>query len=456
MPTAGPHRLQRQLSSCEVGDVWSGVDEHGRPVTVAQLNELASADERWRAAFRAASEALGAAETDGLPIAGSDHDGERPWVACPEAAGSGGAAEIFTVLGQRLRPAFAGEGAPSAAGDPVVAQASASVRAEPDPPTVPFQPVPPATAVPAQPAATHPVPIQPVTTHAVATRPVSGHPVSGHPVSGHPVSGHPMSGAPASGLPSFGNPISVVPISGAAGAYRQAGGKPRPDRLLLLIVALVSLLIGAAIGAAVVAGRGDGTPATSPSAAPVTYTDAQLLLPATPPAKPGLDPAPDGVWPHDWPTFEGQTSGVQEVTGLVGVGFDFRLPTGWTCKLAEQADAAVHYRCGTWQGETLTAGGDLTVRACAPACDDNTRKALRQREEAWGLRWTSGTSLRSWAETSQLDGKPVYGVVYVGFWRTAPEEVLNREVVLRMTAPVAATADVKKVADNIRDRTYTQ
>ncbi|BCJ45204.1 hypothetical protein GCM10010168_70050 [Actinoplanes ianthinogenes] len=444
MSTAGPNRLDRRLSTCEVGDVWSGADAQGRPMTVAQLNELASADDRWRSAFRAASEALGAAEDDGLPIAGSDHDAERPWVACPEVPGSGGAAEIFTVLGQQLRPAFAGETA-------------LSVRTEPDPPTVPFQPVTPGSVAAAQPTATHPVPIQPVATHPVAAHPVSAQPISGHPVSGRPLSGRPTSGPPTSGLPSFGNPISVVPISGGSPAYRQSGVGPRPDRLLLLIVALVSLLVGAAIGAAVVTVGSDGDKASpQPSSAPVTYTDAQLLLPATPPARPGLDPAPDGTWPDDWPKFPWGKPEVQDVTGLPGLGFDFRMPTGWTCELAEKAEAAVHYRCGLWEGTTLTAGGDLTVRTCVAVCDDTARTALRQREEAWGLRWTSGTSLRSWADTAELDGQAVYGLVYVGFWRTVPEGVLDREVVLRMTAPVAAADDVKKVADSIRDRTYSQ
>ncbi|AEV82502.1 translation initiation factor IF-2 [Actinoplanes sp. SE50] len=509
MPTAGPYRLQRQLSSCEVGDVWSGVDAQGRPVTVAQLNELASADDRWRGAFAAASEALGQSDTDRLPIDGSDHLGERPWVACPEGEGQGDAAEIFTVLGQKLRPVTAGppvETPPPASGDAVVEQHSDSVRREQDPPTAPFPPVPspfpaaaghpvsaqpfaaqpvsaqpmsaqpmsaqpwPATPGPAQPmsaqpgperpipafpVATQPVSAQPVSAQPVSAHPVSDHPVSGHPVSAQPVSSHPVSGHPTSGLPAFSHPISAVPVSGSGQAYQQIGRPPRPDRLLLLIVGLVCLLLGGAAGAAVVSLQRDGKPRPAASDAPVTYTDAQLLLPATPPVAPGLTPEPDGEWPKSWPTF-GSKATVKRVTDLDGVGFDFKVPDGWTCELAEKAAAAVHYRCGAFQGPTLTAGGDLYVRTCAAVCDDKARQALRQREEAWGLRWTSGTSLRSWAETDTIDGKPQYGLVYVGFWRTTPEDVLNREVVLRMTAPPAAKKDVKRVADNIRDRTYTQ
>ncbi|MFC3988623.1 hypothetical protein ACFOZ6_09125, partial [Actinoplanes siamensis] len=231
MPTAGPYRLERQLSRCEVGDVWSGAGERGRPVTVARLNELASADERWRGAFQAAAEALGQAGADRLPVTASDHAAERPWVACSGPEGS--AAEIFTALGQTLEPVAPVPGPPPAAGettaeppaDPVRAE---SAPAEPEPPTIPFQAVPrPASA-----------------------QPVSAQPVSAQPVSAQPVSAQPVSGDSMSNLPAFGNPISAVPVSATPTSYpRTADDGPRPDRLLLLIVTLVSLLVGAAAGA---------------------------------------------------------------------------------------------------------------------------------------------------------------------------------------------------------------
>jgi hypothetical protein len=459
MPTAGPYRLERQLSSCDVGDVWSGVDPQGRPVTVAQLNELASADDRWRGAFMAAAEALGQSETDRLPVAGADHAGDRPWVACVDEEGSGGAAEIFTVLGQQLRPVGSAPAPLSAAGDAGLRQTSDPVRAQSapvEPPTVPFQAVPHAIATPVSAVSAHPVSAHPVSAHPVSAHPVSTHPVSAHPVSSQPVSGYPVSGNPMSGLPAFGTPISAVPASGIPTAQREIGKGPRPDRLLVVIVALVALLIGAAGGTALGTGLGDD-PDPSTGNTPVTYTDAQLLLPSAAPGRPGLSPDPGGAWPSNWPSFDAAGSaGVQEVKDLAGLGFDFRMPAAWTCSLAEQAAAAVHYRCGAWQGDVLTSGGDITVRACPAVCDDAARVALRQREEAWGLRWISGNSLRSWADTPQVDGKPEYGMVYVGFFRTTPEGLLDREIVVRMTAPVAAADDVKKLVGNLRDRTYSQ
>ncbi|MFI1988178.1 hypothetical protein [Actinoplanes sp. NPDC020271] len=419
MPTAGSYRLEHQLSSCTVGEVWSGADEQGRPVTVARLNELASADSRWRDAFAAATETLAASETDRLAVTGSDLAGERPWVASDGDAGA-----IFTVLGQDLTPVGAVPATLSAAGmatdhqpDSVRTESRPSVEGEP--PTEPLRPV---LTDPAQ-----------------------------------PVSAAPVSGLPTSGLPSFDQPVSAVPVSGAPAPYRGMGSPPRPGRLLLLIVGLVSLLVGAAGGAAIVAAAsvGDDEPAPVASSGPVTFTDAQLLLPSTQPAAPGQSPEPD-EWPdNNWPTF-GDQAGATEVSGLEGLGFSFQTPEGWKCVLAEKADAAVHYRCGAFDGDTITAGGDIFYRTCPAVCDNTTRVALRAREEAWGLRWTGGTTVQSWVENPSVNGKPEFGLVYVGFTRTAVEQVLNREVVLRMTAPADRADDVKKVAASVLDHTYAQ
>ncbi|WP_436522262.1 hypothetical protein [Actinoplanes sp. HUAS TT8] len=422
MSTAGPYRLEHRLSTCTVGDVWSGADAQGRPVTVARLNELASADDRWRGAFAAATETLARSETDHLPVAGADHDGERPWVASADDAG-----EIFRALGQVLTSVDTAFGNTEDQ-DPDGVRTEPAPVTEAEPPTRPLEPVT-----------------------------VSAQPVSAVPVSSRPASGHPLSERPTSALPAFDRPVSAVPVSGAPMPYAQIGRPPQPGRLLVLIVGLVSLLVGVAGGATAVALAGGGDePAPAVSAAPVTYTDAQLLLPSTPPTAPGLAPETD-EWPDNtWPSFEGQTSGVTEITGLDGLGFGFLAPEGWTCTMAEKASDAVHYRCGVSSGGQLTVGGDLTVRACAAVCDDKARVGLRAREEAWGLRWTGGTTLQSWVENPAVGGKQEFGLVYVGFWRTAAEEVLNREVVLRMTAPAASADDVKKVAYSVRDRTYTQ
>ena len=143
------------------------------------------------------------------------------------------------------------------------------------------------------------------------------------------------------------------------------------------------------------------------------------------------------------------------MNGLDGVGFDFRTPPNWTCAKVGQAQAAVHYRCGAGTGPTLTTGGDLVVRDCETPCTEERRAGLRQREEAWGLRWTRSGPFTTWAETTRIDGKREYGLVYVAFWRSMPEGQIDRELVLRMKAPLATSDDLKKVANSIRDRTFT-
>ena len=227
--------------------------------------------------------------------------------------------------------------------------------------------------------------------------------------------------------------------------------KPGRTRLLVAVVAVVALLIGAAGGVAVMALRSGDKPEQPTQAAPLTPE--QLLLPAGAPTAPGVEPPVGGGWPSSWPTFT-STEATKPMTGLAGVGFNFRVPPSWSCTVAEQAAAAVHYRCGVGQGDSLS-GGDLVVRTCEQVCDEAKRTAFRQKEEAWGLRWTLSGPFVTWAETTKIDGKQVYGLVYVAFWRSTAEGPIDRELVLRMTSPLATSDDLKKVANSIRDSTFT-
>jgi hypothetical protein len=605
MPTAGPYRLQRALSSCEVGDVWSGVDERGRSVTVAVLNERAAADDRWRGAFAAAADALGQAGADQLPIVGADHDTGRPWVACAVERGAG-AAEIFSVLGLQLRtvpgivpvpaepasatgPTPAPDPAPTSPGEEptlwmppppepatgpgraVDAGPAASGGRSPWdlPPARPgVAPVTRANGVPASPADSprgydgreaadrtedlsanpaedfsadhgrdvdadrtevvppdrrswgaravspeaveaspapripaqyfpapgpytepavpgHPGPYPPVA-RLDADAPISGASVSGGSVSGASVSGAAISGAAISGAAISGAPVSSASVSGASVSGASDSGasvsgasvsgmpisgdlsypyrsrvfgdpppaKPRRTGWLIAAVAVVSLLAGGAAGAAVMAARDrGGTPRPAPTTAAARPTPQQLLLPATAPAAPGVEPPVGGGWPSGWPVFTSQES-TRPMNGLPGVGFDFRVPPSWNCAEQEQTDVAVRYRCGAGTGDTAT-GGDLTVRQCVSPCTDTERTTLRKQEEAWGLQWTRSGPFTVWAETNQLDGRNPYGLVYVAFWRSTPEGPIDRELVLRLSSPRADSDDLKKVANSVRDRTFT-
>lgn len=358
---------------------------------------------------------------------------------------------------------------PTQAGPVPPAPPMPPVPVPPAPPPVPVQPTPPAPRpgepVPAQPVSGHPYPYPPVVeNHPTSGLPVSGQPTSGFPVAGHGTSGFPVSGSPVSGYPLSGYPTSAPPVSGGAGypPYpgptfgQQPPAKRRRTGLLVTLVAIAGLLAGSGAVVAVQALRGEdgGVPGPVSPTTPARFSPADLLLPEAAPAAPGVEPPRSGGWPSKWPTFTAAES-TKPMNGLDGVGFDFRVPPTWACTKAEQRAAAVHYRCGDGTGDTMTSGGDLVVRVCEPVCDEQKRTALRQREEAWGVRWTRSGPFTAWAYATSVDGKPVYGLMYVAFWRSTPEGQIDRELVLRLTAPLAAKDELKKVANSVRDQTFT-
>jgi hypothetical protein len=590
MQTAGPYRLLDALGTCEVGDVWSGVDDAGRAVTVAVLNARASADERWRAAFAAASDALARAGEDPLPVVGADHQAPTPWVACGPERGPG-AARIFTTLGQRAQPVPPGfpvavgvpapanpSGSPGAVGagttphagfgagprapapgSPAApapgrasaapargAQAGASpsdtavIRTDPVPlvpqqggaapadarpdrpddsagaaataggspwhsPPRPLAPRPDAPAIadtPSSPAHSSPAPSSPAPSSPAPSSPAPSSPAPSSPAPSSPAPSSPVpTNAPAEGddglapfprepgpgqevfgaypvaldgyrtgsdpyarapdgypiAPTSGYPVSAAPVSGEPlGPYRSrvfgqpgpAPAAPRRTGLLVALVALAALLVGAGAGVAVTAARGGRT---VPRPAPTASLDPGL--PSAAPSQPGVEPPQGGGWPARSPTFTSAEQTRPE-NNLDGVGFSFRVPPDWTCRRQAKTSGSVRYTCGTGSGPTL-AGGDLVVRSCPAPCSEQRRAELRQAEEAWGLRWIKSGPFATWAETTRINGQRRYGLVYVAFWRSNPEGSIDREVVLRMTAPPARSDDLRKVVNSVRERTFT-
>ncbi|GGN19044.1 hypothetical protein GCM10010109_32460 [Actinoplanes campanulatus] len=223
--------------------------------------------------------------------------------------------------------------------------------------------------------------------------------------------------------------------------------KRRRAGLVVALAALAGLVAGAGGTAAGMSLRDEPAPAPRPSATPAP-TDEQLLL--GDPTAPGVEPPVGGGWPSSWPTFV-STEPTKPIKGLDGVGFDFRVPPAWNCEQVATAAAAAHYRCGGGDA----GGGDLIVRTCETPCTEERRTALRQREEAWGLQWTRSGPFATWAETTQIDGKRMYGLVYVAFWRSTPEGQIDRQLVVRLTAPLATSDHLKKVVNSIRDETFT-
>jgi len=195
------------------------------------------------------------------------------------------------------------------------------------------------------------------------------------------------------------------------------------------------------------------TPQPSTSSSSTTSGSALAAEPpAPPPSQPGIEPPKTGDWPAAWPKFA-TTDRTRQMSGLDGVGFAFRVPESWVCtKTARAADFA-RYTCGASIGASDRIGGDLTVRACPQPCDNGRRSTMRMAEEAWGLQWTRVGTFLTFADTTVIDGAPRYGLVIVTYWRTAPEKAIDRQLVLRMNAPMELAAEVRKVANSVRDAT---
>ncbi|BCJ35966.1 hypothetical protein Athai_34690 [Actinocatenispora thailandica] len=241
--------------------------------------------------------------------------------------------------------------------------------------------------------------------------------------------------------------------------------KPRRTGLLVGLVILIVVVLGGGIGAAVYFTRGSGTPqtkqsasakptggkSTAPQGQPTPRT--QKSAPSTP-QHPGKEPPKDASWPSSFAKF-GSGDKTKPMSGLAGLGFDFVAPADWTCTKKDQSTSYVNYHC---VGSKSKASGDVIVRTCGEPCDAAKKIHMREQEEAFGLRWERDGGNSSWAqaenftppETSHRVG---YGLVLVRYWHSKPGGPMDRQVVLRFTAPAAAKGDVQKVANSVRDAT---
>jgi hypothetical protein len=461
MQTVGPYRLLQALGTCQVGGVWSATDALNNQVTVAVLSANAGRDPGWRSAFAAAANGL--VQAGRLPMVTADYSAVTPWIAVATGDGSV-VAQVFVTLGMSYQPLAGEPGVPEPApGDePTQRVADPAVPAEEPTEPVSAAPVSASAAVPPQPTSpppswlrpTSPPPTSPPATSVVPPRPVSPPPtVPPQPVSGPPISAAPGYGGPpqpGQGYgPGPGMPSPTVPAASPHDPYAAGpadAGRSRRRTWLLVGAVLVALVVlGGGGGAIALTLRSDGggtepPPTASPSGGATATAPAEA-------AQPGIEPPVDGEWPADWPTFEeGEATPVAD---LAGVGFPFEVPEGWSCTPVTTTEDEAHYACGPGGNGDLV-GGDLIVRACADPCDADRRVSMRRAEEAWGLQWVRDSGFRSWAETNEIDGQERYGFVLVGYWRTAPEGRLDRQVVLRMSAPLEQVDDVRQVAGSVR------
>ncbi|MFE0589907.1 hypothetical protein [Micromonospora echinospora] len=372
MTPSVPYRLDQRLGSCQIGSVWSALDEeHGR-LAVAVLDPGIAAEPRWRNAFAATTSALGHAESGGQRFVAADFAATTPWVAYPEGELSL-ATRTFSALGMDYRPAEE-EGTD----DPPAPQ----VRK-----TGPTVPTPPATGS-----------------------------TTGEPVETGP---------------------GPVP-----------GDTPPAARPTLVVAAVVLLvLVGSGILFAVTRSGGDDPgPVPRAGAGP-----SSAAVPTSAPLNPGLEPPAPGNWPAQWPRFAAADR-VRTLTGLDGLAFPVKVPLGWQCTPAGRAEGYTRHQCGAPTDDGPPIGGELIVRDCPVPCTGSRQVAMRTAEEAWGLRWTRGGPSAVYAERSGLliDGTPRYVLVVVAYWRGGEGDV-DRQLVLRMTAPLDGANQLRRVVNYLRD-----
>ncbi len=213
--------------------------------------------------------------------------------------------------------------------------------------------------------------------------------------------------------------------------------------MTLAVVILLILGGGGTVVALTVLKDGDHPTATQSSAASSIPT-----LPTPSPRQPGLEPPRPGDWPR-WPTFAAADK-VQK-RALEGTGLTVTLPANWTCTRAATNQGATRYNCGVKAGNGDELGGEITVRTCAEPCDTERRDAMRKAEEAWGQQWRLAGENAVIAETKTVDGGTRYGLVVIGYWPSTPDQAIDRQIVVRMTAPQSWIDEIRKVANATRD-----
>ncbi|MEE6263830.1 ribosomal eL19 family protein [Plantactinospora sonchi] len=512
MQPVGPYRFIEAISVCQVGSVWSAIDGQGNSFTAAVLDAAVATDQRWRDAFAGTAHALAQPGAGGSRFAHADLTAPAPWVAYA-AADSAGAEQLFLALGMECRPlgsVTADDETVTMKSPPAVAESVASSQSNapdelstgPDEelaspttrltPNGPWQTVPPQAGASASPdsvsAPPHQVSVPPHQTsappHQVSVPPhqtsAPPHQVSvpPHQTSAPPhqvsVPPHQTSAPPHQiSVPPHQTSGPPMPLPEMPGTY-PTSGPPSPDpsgydplyspvrhivpsepapsrRRLWILVGAAALVVVLAVGGTVFALSGGEDPVT-PSASPTAEALPPMPSPTNPPLQPGLEPPTPGSWPAKWPSFT-ERDNVRTLSDLEGLGFQLKVPAGWECSLAGRAQGFAKYNCGVPEGAGPKFGGELVVRDCAQPCDEAQQVAMRQAEEAWGQRWIRSGQHSTYVETSSLEenGEPRHGLVVVAFFRGGDDGVVNRQLVLRLTAPRDGALELRRVATYLRN-----
>ncbi|GAB7048836.1 hypothetical protein [Catenuloplanes indicus] len=414
-----PYRVVGELGSCDVGTVWSAVDEQrGLPVTVAVLNAAAAADPRWRDAFAAHA---------GTAHAGADFTAAVPWVAF-DGAEEPGAERVFASLGRTYTPA-------RAFGTPVSGSVSAANMEMGDDPfglggAAPRRPYfgegaeDPFGGTPAARKHGNRLWIGVAAGAAVLLVGV-GVVVGITRFGGDDAGGTPPADAVAAPAPASAPAGATSPSPGAMNATPSSGS------------VTPSAVASSSAAAPTAPAAGEAAPAPAGNA-PAPATD--FTVPARS-VRPGIEPPYTGTWPAGWPEY--RSGDPTKVYTLPGLGFGVRMPSNWKCK-----QSGAGHVCGYVENGTLIAGGEIIARDCGSPCDEARRTALRATEDAFGAHWRFAGDDITIAETEKLNGSTGYGIVMIGYYRSGS---VDRQVVMRMTADVAWNNEFRRIAAGIRD-----
>lgn len=428
MQPGSPVQLLETLGSCQVGKVWSAVDAEGRAVTVAVLDAAVATDQNWRSFFASTANALRG--RDGRPsFVHADFSAREPWVAYA-ADGGHKAEQVFVALGMEYRPASA-------------AQAQPTDSSPLEPPWAKLAIAEPTQAIPISTSATsvtgrqHPA-------GAAEGRPEDRQPTSGAEAPVSPVSVPPSSAPDTSSPWATPQPTSYPPLAPAVPERSRRTG------LWAGVAVAVVVALGAVGG--IYAWRSTGGapeaagPSPSPSAA-ASRSPEPVAFPTGVPRKPGAEPPTPGSWPAE-PQF-GDADRVKE-ENLAGLGFTFKVPESWACDARQRGPGFARHVCGISRPGVPEVGGEIIVRNCPAPCGEEVQAAYRRAEEAWGLQWIQAGNA-TFAETPELNGKDRYGLVVIGWWRSSPDDdVIDRQIVIRMTAEGEQVSEVRKVVNGIR------
>ncbi|GAA0811158.1 hypothetical protein [Spirilliplanes yamanashiensis] len=407
MQSVGPYRVVRALGSCQVGTVWWATDELGRGLTVATLDPRVAVDPQWRDGFASTAAAMAGPEGGSIPYHAADFAAPAPWVAYVPSAGPG-AEGVFRRLGMDYQPV---------SGDPAA-----------EPSSFPSSPAGPGDGALAWPEPTSAAP---------DPRQSSAPPD--------------QQWAAAPDMFQVSGPPDQSPFA------RRIPPSPPPKRrtgLLVGIGALVVVLL--AVGGLVVwrflPGGDDPVVAPTPGPTGVPSAPATVALPAAPPSQPGAEPPKAGEWPRQWVSFV-PSDNISTLTDLPGLGFTVKVPHDWKCAPAGQSPGFAKYTCGMSPAGDVEAGGELIVRDCAQPCHGQRQAEMRRAEEAWGLRWSKAGPSSFIVESNavQVDGRTMYGLVVVAYYRSGAAGTIDRQLVLRMTAHPDKANTVRRVANYLRD-----